>query len=161
MLSLVKTAYTRPGILLVSRMESAVLTITWLYDRAGKSKHEIRYLFINSIFCLLTGVTEFGPYRGAIWVKRYFHQFSHPVVFFLLHINVNPVPEAVYIFYMGIGSKQPVPDRKNISIVGVCVWLDIMMVNLMHIRRNDYPAQDIVQPQGQGDVGVVELGEQD
>src|SRR5690606_18894405 len=56
------------------------------------------------------------------------------------------------------GSKYFIPKRKNIGVIGIGQGLLVMMVHLVHIGRNKYPRNRPVDPFGNFDICMVEVG---
>ena len=73
-------------------------------------------------------------------------------------MGVDSIVQAVDVFYGRISAKESVPAGKNITVVGIGKGLGEVVMDFMHIGRNYYPPQGLVQFFRQGDIGVVELG---
>ena len=58
---------------------------------------------------------------------------------FFIWIRVDAVMQRFYIIHVRKGPEKPVPDRKDIPIIGVGQGLYIMVMHLMHIRGDNDP----------------------
>lgn len=59
-----------------------------------------------------------------------------------------------------IRAEQTIPKREDIAVIGVRIRQFVVVVYLVHIGRDDDPAQRVVQPLRQADIGMVELRQQ-
>ena len=100
---------------------------------------------INLIICL------------NLFIKRNFQLVAH--IFIILVIqHIQTVTEIPGIF-IGKRAKQPVPERKDIAEVFVCIGPHIMMMHLVHIWGNKQQADGPVQPQWYTDICMIEMCE--
>lgn len=53
-------------------------------------------------------------------------------------------------------SKDPVPKNKDVCKVGVCVFLILIMVNLVQIRRGEEQSCRAVQPRRKPEIGMLQ-----
>lgn len=70
---------------------------------------------------------------------------------------INAEDEFVVV-HLGKSAKQAIPNRENITVIRVGIRQYVMVVYPVHSRRDNDPAQRIIQPLGDQDVGMVELG---
>ncbi len=92
--------------------------------------------------------------------KGYFQQFSHPVVVLGTGEAIDTKSKAHVFGLDYIGAEDPIPKGKNIAIVPVGEGLPVVVMHPVHTRGNQYPPERPIQPAGQTDVRVVELGHQ-
>ena len=59
---------------------------------------------------------------------------------------------------VNIGSEHVIPDGEIEAVIGIGFLMDDGVVNPMHVRRHDDPAQYTVHPERQSEIGMIEHG---
>lgn len=90
-------------------------------------------------------VGELGSLSGAVFLERNGHQISQFVIFFWIHVRVNPVNEIGGVFYLSERSEYAIPESENVSIVAVRQWLGEVVMHLVHVGGDNHPGQRSIQ----------------
>lgn len=92
-----------------------------------------------------------------------FIKWNFELVFYifipLVFQNIQSIPE---IPGVGIGksAKQTIPQGKYITVIGICIRANIMMMDLMHIRRYKQQTNRFIDPERHPDIGMIKMGKQ-
>lgn len=99
------------------------------------------------------------PFLFTLWFMRQewdFHHVGDVGVLADFHVGIDSVLDFVPI--QGLeGAEKPVPNGENVSVVGVGVGLDVVMMDLVHVRRDDEIANGVVEPFWHHNVCMIEL----
>jgi 3' terminal RNA ribose 2'-O-methyltransferase Hen1 len=79
-------------------------------------------------------------YRRPVRLKGNFQQTTDVGVFVRLRVRINPVHQ-MPVFHPGVGTKQPVPVRKDIAIVSIGQGQYVVVVHVVHIRCDHHQTQ--------------------
>ena len=79
--------------------------------------------------------------------KRFFHECEEVFIFFIGVIAIEPIPDLFGIEIL-VRSKQPVPNGQYRTIIAIGVRLLPVMVDFVHVRRNENIAQGKIYPPG-------------
>ena len=72
------------------------------------------------------------------------------------HVGINSILDFIPI--QGLeGSEQAIPNRENVAIIGVGVGLDVVVMDLVHVWRDNKETNGFVEPLWHYDIGVIEL----
>lgn len=77
--------------------------------------------------------------------KRNFHHVHDVGLFAGIHVGIDTVFEIVSIQYLK-GAEQAVPHREDVPIIGVGVWLNIMVVDFVHVGRYNEITDGAIEP---------------
>ena len=73
-----------------------------------------------------------------------------------VRIGVDAIPD-IFLPHPGEGAEEAIPDREDVTVVGVGLGKQVVMMDVMHIWGDDQQAQDAIKSLRETDVGVVEL----
>jgi hypothetical protein len=72
-------------------------------------------------------------------------------------MGVDAIDETFRLADVPVRSEEPVPDGKDIAVVGVRQRPPVVVMYLVHVRGDEDPGQRIVQSFWEGDIRMVEL----
>src|SRR6056297_4288457 len=75
-------------------------------------------------------------------------------------MGINSIGYLIRAIYLRIGPKEPVPDRKNISIVGICKRLGVMVMYFMHVWCDEHVRKCPIDLTRHINVSVCEVSKQ-
>lgn len=93
---------------------------------------------------------------GFAFLERDFKQIPDFVVRLRMHVRIDAIND-FFLRQNPERPENPVPNGKDIPIIAVGIWHQVMVVHLVHVGRNDDVTQQRIEFFRQRNIRMIEL----